>query len=259
MHPQCVLLTDMFDVKDDFQIEEPPARPDIVPIFLGLFLLVLAFFIMLVSISTFEEVKSSKVMDSLTSTFTTVLPPTSDPVDFNAKDGDILAGEAFQEQVTSIFSTAIQVEKIEVVQPGRLMRLQMRVNVLYLDGQTTVREDQYPLLDRIVAVLSNRPPGLRQDMEVIIGSRVTDGVALPVGQTLEMSRVGELARLMVSRGAPPDAISIGMKPGDPNEISLWFWVRGVQETAVRFEEAMEAAKNRPAPEPEPLILRTQGQ
>ena len=249
----------MYDLKNEFETEDPPSRPDIVPVFLGLFLLVLAFFIMLVSISTFEEVKSSRVMDSLTSTFTTVLPPTSDPVDFNAKDGDILAGEAFQEQITSIFSTAIQVENIEVVQPGRLMRLQMRVNVLYLDGQTTVREDQYPLLDRIVAVLSNRPPGLRQDMEVIIGSRVTEGVSLPVGQTLEMSRVGELARLMVSRGAPPDAISVGLKPGDPNEISIWFWVRGVQETAVRFEEAMEAAKNRPEPEPEPLVLQPKGQ
>ncbi len=248
----------MYDLKNEFEIEDPPARPDIVPVFLGLFLLVLAFFIMLVSISTFEEVKSSRVMDSLTSTFTTVLPPTSDPVDFNAKDGDILAGEAFQEQITSIFSTAIQVENIEVVQPGRLMRLQMRVNVLYLDGQTAVREDQYPLLDRIVAVLSNRPPGLRQDMEVIIGSRVTEGVSLPVGQTLEMSRVGELARLMVSRGAPPDAISVGLKPGDPSEISIWFWVRGVQETAVRFEEAMEAAKNRPEPEPEPLVLQPHG-
>ena len=249
----------MYDLKNEFDTEDPPARPDIVPVFLGLFLLVLAFFIMLVSISTFEEVKSSRVMDSLTSTFTTVLPPTSDPVDFNAKDGDILAGEAFQEQITSIFSTAIQVENIEVVQPGRLMRLQMRVNVLYLDGQTAVREDQYPLLDRIVAVLSNRPPGLRQDMEVIIGSRVTEGVSLPVGQTLEMSRVGALARLMVSRGAPPDAVSVGLKPGDPNEISIWFWVRGVQETAVRFEEAMEEAKNRPEPEPEPLILQPQGQ
>lgn len=247
----------MYDLNNDFEPEDPPSRPDIVPVFLGLFLLVLAFFIMLVSISTFEEVKSSQVMDSLTSTFTTVLPPTSDPVDFNAKDGDILAGEAFQEQITTIFSTAIQVEKIEVVQPGRLMRLQMRVNALYLDGQTTVREDQYPLLDRIVAILSNRPPGLRQDMEIIIGSKVTEGVALPVGQTLEMSRVGEIARLMVSRGAPPDSISVGMKPGDPNEISLWFWVRGVQETAVRFEEAMEAAKNRPAPAPEPQVLRPQ--
>lgn len=249
----------MYDLGSEFDQGDAPQRPDIIPIFLGLFLLVLAFFIMLVSISTFEEVKSSKVMDSLTSTFTAVLPPTSDPVDFSAKDGDILAGEIFQEQVTSIFSTAIQVEKIEVVQPGRLMRLQMRVNSLFLEGATDVREDQYPLLDRIIAVLSNRPPGLRQDMEVIIGSKATEGVSLPVGQTLEMSRVGALARLMVSRGAPPDAISVGLKIGDPNEISIWFWVRGVEETAERFKEAMEALKNRPPPTPEPLVIRQTGQ
>ena len=119
--------------------EEQPERPDVVPVFLGLFLLVLAFFIMLVSISTFEQVKSSAVMDSLTSTFTTVLPPTSDPTEFSAKDGDILAGEAFQEQITSIFSTAIQVEKIEVVQPGRLMRLRLNVNSLFREGESSVR------------------------------------------------------------------------------------------------------------------------
>ena len=46
----------------DFDFELPQQdsdqAPDVVPIFLGLFLLVLAFFIMLVSISTFEQVKS---------------------------------------------------------------------------------------------------------------------------------------------------------------------------------------------------------
>ena len=73
------------------------------PVFLGLFLLVLAFFILLVSISTFETVKSTAVMDSLSSTFTTVLPPTSDPTEFNAKDGDIIAGETFQQEITMLF------------------------------------------------------------------------------------------------------------------------------------------------------------
>jgi len=48
-------------------------------LFLSLFLLVLAFFILLVSISTVENVKSQAVMDSLTSTFTTVLPPEYGP------------------------------------------------------------------------------------------------------------------------------------------------------------------------------------
>lgn len=247
----------MIDLEKEWQQQEEPDRPDLIPIFLGLFLLVLAFFILLVSISTFEQVKSDAVMDSLTSTFTTVLPPTADPVEFNAKDGNILAGEAFQQQITTTFSTAIQVEKVDVVQPGRLMRMQLRSNQLFIEGSFDLREDRLPLIDRIIAVLSNRPPGLRQDMEIIIGSDVTDEIMLPVGETLETRRVGGLAKTFVSRGAPPDSVAVGIEQGDPQRISFWFWVRGEEETAVRFKEALDAVgTGTPEPETEPIGPRT---
>ena len=249
----------MVDLDIDSGIPEaPPQAPDIVPVFLGLFLLVLAFFILLVSISTFETVKSTAVMDSLSSTFTTVLPPTSDPTEFNAKDGDIIAGETFQQEITMLFSTALQIENIEVVQPGRLMRIRMPTSALFLDGDVKVRDDLIPLLDRVVANLSNRPPGLRQDMEAVIGSPAIENIDLPVGQTEEVARLGELARTLTSRGAPPDSISVGIKRGDPGEISLWFWVRGIEESEARFEQALESMRSRPAPAVQaPPTLRVQ--
>jgi len=237
----------MIDLDFEPPVEDHTKAPDIVPIFLGLFLLVLAFFIMLVSISTFEKVKSNAVMDSLSSTFTTVLPPTTDLTEFNAKDGDILAGEAFQEQITTIFSTAIQVEKIEVVQPGKLMRLHIPTPILFKDDEITLRQDQLSLMDHVVAALSNRPPGLRQDLEIIIGTDVTEKIFLPDTQSIETRRVGELARTLVGRGAPPDSVSVGIKDGPSNEISLWFWVRPIEETATLFDDALKEmrARNRP--------------
>ncbi len=234
----------MNDLNFDLPVEDPPQTPDIMPVFLGLYLLVLAFFIMLVSISTFEKVKSTAVMDSLSSTFTAVLPPTSNPTDFSAKDGDVIAGEAFQEQITSIFSASIRVDKIEVVQPGRLMRLQMPISALFQEGKPLIREDMLALLDRIVASLSNRTPGLRQDMEVVIGTPDTKDINLPLEQGLEMARVGEFARTITTRGAPPDSVSVGIKAGDPGNVSIWFWVRGVEETSVRFEAALQEMRKR---------------
>ena len=65
-------------------------------LFLALYLLVLAFFIVLVTISSLEDVKSKAVMDSLTSTFSSLLPPTTDLTFFASREGDILAGEAFR-------------------------------------------------------------------------------------------------------------------------------------------------------------------
>ena len=203
-------------------------------LFLALYLLVLAFFILLVSISTLEKVKSQAVMDSLTSTFAAILPPTSDLTQFAAKDGDVLAGQVFQSQLTELFSTAVQVIKIEVVQPGRLMRVVLPSDSLFFPGTTKIREAQFPLLDRVVATLSGRPPGLRYEMQFVIGSPYATGTSLPIGGTLETSRASVFVRDMLSRGAPPDSLSVGLKPGDPDEITLWFHVRLRDEERKRW-------------------------
>ena len=59
-------------------------------VYLSLFFLILAFFIVLVAISTVEETKSKAVMHSLTSTFTTLQPSGDKPTDFTAKEGEVL-------------------------------------------------------------------------------------------------------------------------------------------------------------------------
>jgi len=205
-----------------------------IALFLGLYLLVLAFFILLVSISTVEDVKSQAVMDSLSSTFTTILPPSMNLTTDPSVDGRIMAGQQFQEQVTNIFATTIQVTKVDIIQPGRLMRVELNSDILYEEGKATIRESNGPLLDRIIASLSGRPPGLRYDMEFVISSPYTSGKSLPIGQTLEVARAGAFARKMLSLGVPPDSVAVGMQPGDPKDISIWFYVRNSDETRLQF-------------------------
>lgn len=205
-----------------------------IALFLGLYLLVLAFFILLVSISTLEEVKSKAAMDSLSSTFTTILPPSLQLTADSSTDGKVLAGQQFQEQITNIFSTTIQVSKVEVVQPGRLMRVSLNADVLFEPGKVEIREAYLPLLDRIVASLSDRPSGQKFDMEFVIASPYTSGKNLPIGETLEMSRAGAFVRNMLARGVPPDSVAIGVKSGSSTEINIWFYVRSIDEARLDF-------------------------
>lgn len=218
----------------DAPAEEQGGDPTIT-IFLGLYLLVLAFFILLVTISTLEEVKSQVVMDSLSSTFTTVLPPTTELTPFPDEEGEIMAGQKFQERITGIFATTLQVAKVDIVQPGRLMKISMPADSMFYEGDTKIRENRYPLLDRIVAAISARPVGLRYDMEFVIGAKKTEEGTLPIGQTLEMKRAGVFAREMLGRGVPPDSIAIGLKAGQPNQIDIWYYVRNVDEAELQFE------------------------
>ena len=208
-----------------------------IALFLGLYLLVLSFFILLVTISTREELKSQAVMDSLTSTFRPILPPSTDLTGFSAKDGTVLVGQRFQEQITKIFTTSMRVIKVEIVQPGRLMRLVMPADALFFTGGTEIRPARFPLFDRVVATLSGRPPGLRFDMEFIVGSAYTPDNDLPLRQTLEMARAGAFARTMLARGVPPDSISVGLKSGSREDVVIWFYVRDPEETRLRFGAA----------------------
>ena len=211
-------------------------------LFLALYLLVLAFFIMLVNISTLEEVKSKEVMNSLTSTFASLLPPTSELTDFVSRDGDVLAGQEFHANIQGVFVTAIKVVRTGVIQPGREMRVVVESDALFFPGESRIREAQFPLLDRIVAALSGAPPGLRFEMDFVIGSPYAVGKSLPIGQTLETSRASAFVRHMLSRGVPPDSVGIGLKPGSPGEITLWFIVRSSDEARQRWA-APEAAGN----------------
>ncbi|MGB0683147.1 MAG: flagellar motor protein MotB [Magnetovibrionaceae bacterium] len=210
-----------------------------IALFLALYLVVLAFFILLVTISSLEETRSEAVMDSLTSTFTTILPPATELQDFASRDGDVIAAQEFQQDVTNLFTTTIRVAKVDVIQPGRLMRVSFPTSVLFAENEARLRPGQVGLVDRLVSTLSGRAAGLRHDLEFVVGSRYTTGVNLPVGQTLQMARAGEFARSILARGAPPDSISIGLKPGAEDQITLWFFIRTVEETRERFEEALE--------------------
>lgn len=211
-----------------------PGRSGTIALFLALYLLILAFFILLVSISSVEEVKSKAVMDSLSSTFTSLLPPTSDLTVFTTKDEGLIAGQEFQEQVTGIFSAALQVARVEVVQPGREMRVTVSANTLFHVGEARIREAQFPLLDRIVAAVSGRPPGLRYDLEFVIDTPYAVGQGMPIGQTLEMARAGAFGRAMASRGIPPDSLVVGMKPGKSKDVVIWFHVRSMDQAKVDF-------------------------
>jgi len=215
----------------------PDEGPNTVALFLGLYLVVLAFFILLVTISTVEVTKSKKVMDSLSSAFTSIVPPSADLQSFKSKDGDVLAGQEFQQQVTGIFSTALGIDKVETVQPGRQMRLLLKADSLFFQNEARIRPAMFPLLDRAVAALSNRPSGMRYDMEFVIGTATAqDGKTMPVEETLEVRRAGAFANEMNARGIPPDSLAVGMRPGHVDEVVIWFYTRDIEKTKLKFTE-----------------------
>jgi flagellar motor protein MotB len=198
-----------------------------------------AFFVLLFSMSTFENVRSNAVKASLNSAFQQVLPPSTEPTPFTSQSGRYLGNDQFQDAVQGLFTTALAVEKVEIVQPGTVMRVTMAADQLFLPGANKVRDAYLPLVDRLIASLSGRPPGFHFDMEFVIGAETQNDRALPVAQTLQMARAGAFVREMLARGVPPDTIAIGVRKGNPDKIVMWFYVRSENETRAFYQKLME--------------------
>ncbi len=201
-------------------------RADAAQPFLSLSLLLLVFFIVLVSISSRENLKSTKVMNSVASTFAPSSRSATVLADRPDVDGQEMAGQMFQKRIANLLSEHMRVAKVTVVTPGEEMRVSLPADSLFHPGTANVREFQDPLLDRVVAELSSRPPGLTFELEFEIGTPYAIGVGLPIGATLEIERAGAFARRMLALGAPPNAVSVALAPGDPRNVQFFFIVRG---------------------------------
>jgi len=202
--------------KIQFQIKaETDAQSSQVLQFLSLYLLVLAFFILLVTISTVSQEKADAAIQSI--------------LKKELAKKKKKPGRVFQDKTTVMFADALGVKKTEVLQVGKIMRITVGTEGLFEQDKSTIKSEQRKLIDRLIAALSNRPDGTQFDMEFVIGSAYTKGLNFPIKQTLAMERAGAFARELLNRGAPPDAISIGIGPIDPGEVVMWFYVRSTKD------------------------------
>lgn len=212
-----------------------------VSLFLGLFLLVLAFFIMLVSISTIEETRSKRVMDSLTSAFAELVEPMTDPTDFVSQHGDVLEPEAFQAELTDIFTTAIRATKVEVVKPGRDMRIDLLAREMFEQDTLDLRISRLPMIDRIVSSLSRHPPGVR--FQAVIMSAVP---SVTTGDQAALNEAGAIVRKLIERGAPPETLSAGVYAGESGDMRFDFYIRREDELVIEFDDAIAIEYQPPA-------------
>lgn len=196
-------------------------------LFLSVYLLLLAFFILLNSISTLHEVRAKAVMDSLTSTFATLLPSRQTP--FSSATGTIVGTREFFKTVGDIFEAAIPAARIRIAQTGRLMQITLPLDALYLAEKAEIRPAQGALLNRLVAAMSVPPRGLRYEMTLLVGSAYGEGGGLPIGENLAVARAGVMAREMVRRGAAPQTLFVGIEPGDPTVARALFRVVGEED------------------------------
>ncbi len=187
---------------------------------LSLYLLLLAFFVILFNISKVEQFKTIVVADSLNSAFANRGQATKTPIPLASVVGRIIADPAFQQRIGQLIAAEIPIAEVKEIKPGFVLEARVPVDVLFEDDDVAPARLQWT--ERLADVLAGAPSGMRYDVDLMVGIAAdADGSH----RALSLARAGHLAARLVAAGAPSGQVAAGLERGDPKWARLLFYVR----------------------------------
>ncbi len=192
-------------------------------LFLSLLLLVLAFFIVMVSISSLDAKRSADVIGSVAGVFAPDEPRTPGLVSEGAQRGDVVDGEDLEQSLKRLFATELAVAEFRSVVPGRVLEIEMAGDVFFHPEQARLRLTRARLLDRLIATVTLRPLGQHVDVQGLISTRTPHGSDLPTSpSSLAVRRAGAMGEALIRRGLPRSRLAVGFWSGERDRIVLVF-------------------------------------
>jgi len=175
------------------------------PLFLSLFLLLLAFFIFLNSISTRVTGKSDTVLDSVRASFASVLKDGTGTGVFEGEPGQ--DGDAgLKDEVLDAFSPLLSVTWLTEERQGNPIYIDFETDTLFEGRAIDPNLDFRKFAERIAPILA-REAGRN-------GAEVRFWFSYPASDArrdLSQLRAARLAEILIAMGAPRSGVSIGFR------------------------------------------------
>jgi flagellar motor protein MotB len=223
---------------------EPAAAPKSagddrnVGLFLAFYLLLLAFFIVLYSISQPEEVRTDAAINSLTATFQAERLSSDEAPQYTSSSGPFDPVENFHNQVRGLFARDLRVARFEILQFGNTLRVSVPSEALFVPGRAQLREQRTALMEALADALSRESSEGLFEVELIVGA----GAKLPTAgaaPSLTMRRAAALARDLRARGVPARALSAGLRAGNAKGVEMFFLGPRGGQSGITFEQLAE--------------------
>jgi len=201
---------------------------------LSLFIMLLSFFIILNTLSNFEDVKSRPVLNSIATTFSNnapedVLSPNAvESVKKSVNEGDTL------ENLKNLFNAHITAAKISQNRLGTMMHIQMPLkqfeNSLLAPSRNNAISSQRlgapgTFTPTLISLMQTRETKIPYRMDMILSTKVDPANALidtPEQSRLDMQKIATLSKRLEESGLEKKLISAGLGKGEVGMIDLYF-------------------------------------
>jgi len=194
---------------------------------LSLNLILLAFFILLNSLSDFETDRARAVLASVKQAFNGKVEAAGQQPSFGSSLGALPEVEAKMREVGSLFEALAPTARAKSIRRANSVRVDVPAGALFKPGSQRLRLGREVLLERLAESLRKGSEGTpRYLLEILVGTGsqvAVEGGATIGSAGLELRRAAVLAARLSAEGAPFDGLSTGLRPGAAG--SLRFVVR----------------------------------
>ncbi|MFD2207912.1 flagellar motor protein MotB [Kiloniella antarctica] len=203
---------------------------------LSLKLLLLAFFIMLNAMSSFEEDKARAVLQSVNSTFSGDASELERHATFESALGDLDDKAKLIAEIERLFESTIPAVEREQGSAQSYLRLRLPTESMFIGDETELASGRELLLKRIVASLNGYAAGGGFfEFEFLYGvSREQSTKTIPNLELL-LIRSGIVAEEIQNAGLPADKFAIGLQPESDGSVYFVIRVYDSEIKSITFE------------------------
>lgn len=228
---------------DQETLERP--RPlkthDSAPLFVSLYIVLLAFFIMLNTIAIRDQKKIRAASESIAQAFS--YKTIEDMPQMLSQAGTELSTAQFLNEMQAIAASFVPVEKLELYTTGNVMEIAMPLDAVFVPRKAELHPVNLPFFDRVAVALGRWQQGLRIEAEILI-SQPRGSVQLVAREDdtrQPMARVSAISEYLRKKGVAAKSIVPGLKYEDGALLRIRFSVRDVQDATLNLNTPPRSA------------------
>lgn len=193
----------------------------------SIFLLLIALFAILHTVSKKEDGRAAAVADSLRATFQRTGAPGVDGRPETARFSGL--SPEFRDSVIQLFGTFVDSTRFSHVETANMLRIAVDPGEIFHTGTATLRADRLALVQRLAEMIAGSHSGMHSRIDIWLQRPAGSGDA--AGRTLTVHRAGVLARDLVRQQVAPKRIGIGVGKGKGERILFVFTAIAASDNA----------------------------
>ena len=191
---------------------------------LSLKLMLLAFFLLLVSLSSLQEQKVMLVIESVNDVFDGKIKSKRSLPVFESALQELDGSKDVRQQIARLFKQYIPASRIEELDQGHKLRISLPLPLFFAEDGASFQIGPGLLLDRLVGLLQHSS-ALAEARVAVQQSWQRDGPAAEAELDLAARRMATLARAFIRRGQPAEQVAAGF--GDAPAGELWITIENI--------------------------------